>query len=101
MFGWWLELEGEALPVVANNTDVKVTTYLHYGHAALVAVASFAATEVPVTFAVNFTTLGLPASTPWSIPQIPPFQNATTFGPGQAVTLQPQYGGVIFGIGSW
>jgi len=51
MYGWWAPVEGHAVPIVTNSSDVKCTSYVHYGKAALIVLANFgSAQDVQLSF---------------------------------------------------
>ena len=62
MFGFWLaDVDSTLLPISANSTGVKVTTYALPARA-LVVVASFLGAPATVVLAINNTILSLPGS---------------------------------------
>jgi hypothetical protein len=77
LFGWWLgDVDPALLPVAANDTGVRVTTYA-LPTRAVVAVASFLDAPTIVTLSVDNGILMLPGSIDtycWSAPVLPPFQ---------------------------
>jgi hypothetical protein len=79
MHGWWLaDVDPSLLPVTANATGVRVTTYALPARA-VVAVASFLGAPAMVQLAVNNTILKLPGSLGdycLAAPALPPFQPA-------------------------
>jgi hypothetical protein len=77
LFGWWLgDVDPTLLPVAANDTGVRVTTYA-LPTRAVVAVASFLDAPTTVALRVDNGILKLPGSIDtycWSAPVLPPFQ---------------------------
>ena len=62
LYGWWLgDVDPTLLPVTANSSDTRVTTYA-LPTRALIAIASFVDVPVTVQLSVNNTILNLPGS---------------------------------------
>lgn len=59
MIGWW----DENPPVRSNHPDVRVTSYVKKGNATLLAIGSWAPTNLTVVFQVDWAALGLQAAT--------------------------------------
>ena len=105
MIGWWHEVEGDAVPIKPNNTDFKVTTYLHRGEAALVVlvpwgVSGNSLTPVPVSLTYDWTALGLNSTeVRLHAPVIRPFQLeevAGNFSTSETFAINATQGGLIF-----
>jgi hypothetical protein len=56
--GWW----DDTSPAHSSHDDVRVTSFVRYGNSTLLAVASWAATNLTVTIEIDWSTLGLDAS---------------------------------------
>jgi len=77
MFGWWLAVEEgpSAIPVQSSHDDVKVTTYVKQGEAAMVVMASFSQDDLDnVTLSFDLGAMGLDSAAHLAAPEILPFQ---------------------------
>jgi hypothetical protein len=62
LFGWWIgDVDLTLLPIIANSSDTRVTTY-SLPTRALLSIASFVGVPVTVQLSVNNTILNLPGS---------------------------------------
>ena len=91
MVGWW----SASAPVKTGRADVLATTYLRKGRA-LVAVASWAADTVPVSLAIDWRAVGLPASAARVRARaIDGFQPALELRPGEPLPVAPGKGWLL------
>ena len=103
LFGWWLgDVDVSLLPVTANETAVKITTYAMPTRA-LVAVASFLSVPMTVSLTINNTLLHLSGSIDMycvSAPVLLPFQPVPmrlriTGGVTEAFAVPPGQGHIL------
>ncbi len=91
MIGYWVP----ANPVKTDRPDVLATVYRKPG-AALVAVASWAESAVPVSLRIDWEALGIdPARARIEAPEIPSFQPARRFLPGEPVLVESGKGWLL------
>jgi hypothetical protein len=88
MIGFWVP----ASPIRTGRDDVLATAYVQEGRT-VVAMASWAKKAVEVRPAIDWKALGLdPARVRIFAPGIEGFQEARTFGVGEAIPVQPGKG---------
>jgi len=58
MHGWWASEEGHPVPIVSNSSDVKCTSFVHYGRTALIVLANFGSAQ-NVQLSFDWEMLGL------------------------------------------
>jgi hypothetical protein len=91
MIGFWVD----ARPVRTSRPDVLATSYVREGRT-LVALASWAKDKVDVKLAIDWKALGLdPATARVSAAAIDAFQEARTFGPDEAIPVEPGKGWLL------
>jgi hypothetical protein len=91
MVGYWVA----ARPVKTGRPDVLATSYLRAGRT-MVALASWAKDARTVTLEIDWKALGLdPATATITAPAIDTFQEARTFGPTDAIPLEPGKGWLL------
>ena len=83
MIGWWVQRR----PVSTGRDDVPATTFAKAGKA-MVAIASWAETDVEVALTIDWRALGIdPARASIVAAPIAGFQEARRFSPGQAIPV--------------
>ena len=83
MIGYWVETS----PIRTGRADVLATVYRKDG-AALVALASWADTDIVVSLTIDWPALGIdPAAATITAPEIAGFQPARTFAPGEPIPV--------------
>ena len=94
--GWWLERErGKGTtPAVSSRDGVKVTSFVRFGVATLLAVASFEPADANVTLQINWQALGLTPG-PLVAPPLPPLQDAARFAPGAKMHVPAGQGWLV------
>ncbi|GAB3789977.1 glycoside hydrolase domain-containing protein [Dyella agri] len=92
MVGWWVH----DTPVKTGNPDVLATSYVRKGDKTLVSIASWAPATAKVKLTINWKALGLnPARVRLVAPAVEGFQPATTFKPGDEITVEPGKGWLL------
>lgn len=92
MIGWWVH----DAPVKTGRDDVLATSYVRKGQGTLVALASWAPERAEVKLAIDWKALGLnPAKVKLVAPEVPGFQPAATFKPGDAIPVEPGKGWLL------
>ena len=88
MIGYW----SPNIPVKTDNDKVLTTVYSRAGKA-MVAVASWAESDVAVKLAIDWGKLGIdPGKAKLSVPEIPNFQKGTAYKLGDAITVEKNKG---------
>ncbi len=91
MIGYW----DPACPVKTGRSDILATVYRKPGRA-LIAVASWAAQPADLRLAIDWPALGLdPARVALHAPVLDGLQEAKTYGPTDAITVQPGRGAFL------
>lgn len=91
MIGWW----DSACPVQTNDENVLATVYSRPGKA-MIAVASWSKTAVPVSFKIDWTALGLdPTRTKVKHPKIDSFQEEASVSLETPITVEPNKGFIL------
>lgn len=84
MIGYWVK----ANPVQTGREKTLATVYRHRGKKTLIALATWEDTDATVTLSIDWKALGLdPAKATLYAPAIDGFQEATSWKPGDAVTV--------------
>ena len=92
MIGWWVH----DAPVKTGRDDVLATSYVRKGQGTLVALASWAPERAEVKLAIDWKALGLnPAKVKLVAPEVPGFQPAAAFKPGDAIPVEPGRGWLL------
>jgi len=88
MIGYW----SPNIPVKTDNAQVLTTVYSRAGKA-MVAVASWAESDVAVKLAIDWGKLGMdPGKAKLSVPEIPNFQKGAAYKLGDAITVEKNKG---------
>jgi hypothetical protein len=91
MIGFWVPER----PVRTGRADVLATSYIRPDRV-LIAIGSWAPTEVTLRLAIDWGALGLdPASTTLTAPAIAGFQDAATFAPDDPIPVSPGRGWLL------
>lgn len=91
MIGYWVP----DAPVTTGRDDVLATTWVAKGKA-MVAVASWAGSEVAIRLNIDWEALGIdPAGAMLTAPAIDEFQEARRFRPGDAIPVPPGKGWLL------
>jgi hypothetical protein len=91
MIGYWVE----SVPVKTGDPDVLATVYVK-PRAALVSIASWAASPVEVTLSIDWAALGLdPAKVSIEAPAVDDFQPGRRFSVGEPVPVEPKKGWLL------
>ncbi len=91
MLGWW----SDGCPVRPEDPGVKATVYRRKGRS-LIALASWARGPVRTALKIDWKALGLdPRRARLRAPEIPDFQLAASFAPGEPIPLEPGRGWLL------
>jgi hypothetical protein len=105
MIGWWSAIEegNNTVPVRCgeDNSEVKVTTFVKHGEAAMIVLADWneAALSVDCTLSYNWSALGLKQATAkLHAPELPPFQLGSVvrdYHVGETISINVTAGGLL------
>lgn len=91
MIGWW----SDGCPVRPEDADVKATVFWKKGKS-LIALASWAKGPLRTAIRIDWKALGLdPRRARLRAPEIPDFQLAASFAPGEPIPLEPGKGWLL------